>query len=160
MFRGKISNFDIPYGVYRSFFSPCQKKITSIFAKTKFWQKFGWKTKILRFRNSLWVLLIYYSGAHINFPNFQIPFYFFSRVISSSRGEQARHWARGPKTQNFKVLCFEPNFRGRFFMTSKDNPWPHFIKKNPTNWVIHDSSEKHVFPPILSPSHPGSSKSS
>ena len=43
-------------------------------------------------------------------------------------------------------------------MTSEGNPWPHSIKKNLKNWFIHDSSEEHAFPEILSPSHTGSSK--
>ena len=129
----KNSKFLYPLWILSHIFSLCQKKITSIFAKTEFWQKFGWKTKILRFRNDFWVLFISSSGAHINFSNFQNTFYFFSRVISSSRGEQARNWARGPKTQNFKVLHFERNFRGRLSMTSEGNPWPNSIKKHITN---------------------------
>ena len=75
--------------------------------------KFGWKIKILWFRNDFWVLFISSSGANINLPIFKVPFYFSSRVISISICEQARNRARGPKTQKFKVLCFEPNFRGR-----------------------------------------------
>ena len=35
----------------------------------------------------------------------------------------------GPKNQNFKVLRFEPNFRGRLNMTREGTPWPHCIKK-------------------------------
>ena len=150
MFCGKIPNFYIPYGFYHSFFSLCQKKITSIFAKTEFWQKIGWKTKILHFRNDFWVLFISSSGAHIKLPNFQIPLDLSSRVISSSIGEQARNWARGPKTQNFKVLRFKPNFRKRFCMTSKGTPWPNSINKNITNLFIHDSSEVYAFPQVLS----------
>ena len=76
-FHGKIPYFYIPYGFYRNFFSLSQKKFTSIFAKTEFWQKFGCKTKILCFRNDLWVLLISSSVYLINFPNFQIPLDFF-----------------------------------------------------------------------------------
>jgi hypothetical protein len=128
------------------------------FCKNEFWPKFGWKTKILRFRNDFWVLFISSSVAHIKLKKFQIPMDFSSRVISISIGEQARNWARGPKTQKFKVLCFEPNFRGRSNMTSEGTPWPHTINKPLTNWVIHDSSEKHAFPPILSLSLPSSSK--
>ena len=141
-----------------TFFSLCQKNFASIFVKTEFWQKFGWKIKILCFQNDFWVLFIASSGAHINFPNCQIPLDFSSIVIPISIGEQARNWARGSKTQNFKVLRFERNFRGRSNMTSEGTPWPHTIKKHPTNLFIHDSSEKHVFPPILSLSLLGSSK--
>ena len=139
----KIPKFYIHYGFYRKFFSLCQKNFASIFAKTEFWQKFGWKTKILHFRNDFWVLFISSSGAHINFPNFQIPLDLFSRVISSSRGEQAKNW--GLKTQKFKVLSFEPNFKGRLNMASEGTPWPNSIKKHLTNWFIHDSSEEHAF---------------
>ena len=141
-----------------TFFHCVRRTLPRFLQKIEFWQKFGWKTKILHFRNDFWVLLISSSGAHINFPNCQNPLELFSRVILSSRGEHARNWARSPKTQNFKVLRFEPNFRGRLNMTSEGTPCPHSIKKHLTNWFIHDSSEKHAFPPILSPSHPGSSK--
>ena len=158
MFHGRIPIFDIPYGFYRNFFSLCQKNFASIFAKTEFWQKFGWKTKILHFRNDLWVLFIYSSGDHIKFTNLKILLYLFSRVILSSRGEHARNWARGPKTQNFKVLRFKPNFRGRLNMTSEGTTWPHYIKKHLTKLFIHDSSEEHAFPQILSLNHTGSSK--
>ena len=150
----------MPCWFYLIFFSLCQKKITSIFAKTEFWQKFGWKAKILWFRNDFWVLFISSSGAHINFPYCKKPLYFFSRVISSSIGEQARNWARGPKTQKFKVLYFEPNFRGRLNMKIEGNPWDNFIKNNLAKLFIHDSSEEHAFPQILSPSHTGSKFSS
>ena len=147
-----------PLWILLKLFSLCQKNFASIFAKTEFWQKFGWKTKILWFRNDFWVLFISSSGAHINFPNFKIPFYFFYRVISSSIGKQAKNWAQGPKTQKIKVLCFEPNFRGRLNMTSEGTPWPHSIKKHLKNLFIHDSSEEHAFPQVLSPNHTGSSK--
>ena len=120
--------------------------------------KFGWKIKILRFRNDFWVLFISSSGDQINSPICQNPLGFSSRVILISFCEQARNWARGPKTQKFKVLRFEPNFRGRLVMTSKDTPWPNFTKKTLTNLFIHDSSEEHAFPQILSPNHTGSSK--
>ena len=120
--------------------------------------KFGWKIKILRFRNDFWVLFISSSGDKINSPIFQNPLGLSSRVILISFCEHARNWARGPKTQKFKVLCFEPNFRGRSNMTSKDIIWPHNIKKPPKNWVIHDSSGKHALSSILGPSLPGSSK--
>ena len=120
--------------------------------------KFGWKIKILWFRNDFWVLFISSSGDQINSPIFQIPLGFSSRVISIWICEHARNQARGPKTQKFKVLHFEPNFRGRSNMTSKAIIWPHNIKKPPTNWVIHDSSGKHALSSILGPSLPGSSK--
>ena len=113
---------DIHYGFYRNFFSLCEKNFASIVAKTAFWQNFGRKTKILRFRNSFWVLFISSSGDHINIPNCKNPLELFSRVILSSKGEQARNWARGPKTQNFELLCFEPNLKGRLNMTSEGNP--------------------------------------
>ena len=154
----KNFNFLYPLWSYRNFFSLCQKKITSIFGKTKFLQKFGWKTKILRFRNNFWVLFISSSGDHINFPNCKIPLDFFSRVIPSSRGEHARNWAWSPKTQNFKVLCFEPNFKGRLVMNIKGTPLPNFTKKPLKNLFIHDSSEEHAFPQILSLNHTSSSK--
>ena len=121
---------------------------------TKIWLK----NQIPPISKRFWVFFISYSGAHINFPKFQIPFYFFSRVISSSRGEQARNWARGSKTQNFRVLHFEPNFRGRLNMTSEGFPWPHYIKKHLKNWFMHDSSEEHAFPQVLSLNHTCSSK--
>ena len=140
------------------FFHRVRRTLPRFFAKTEFWQKFGWKTKILRFRNYFWVFFIYSSGDHINLPNFQIPLDVSSTVISISIGEQARNWARGSKTRKIKVLCFEPNFKGRLNMTSEGTPWPNSIKKNPTNWFIHDSGEDHAFPPILSLSHTGSSK--
>ena len=120
--------------------------------------KFGWKIKILRFRNDFWVLFISSSGDKINSPIFQVPLGLSSRVIFISFCEQARNWARGPKTQKFKVLRFEPNFRGRSNMTIKVIIWPHNIEKPPKNWVIHDSSGKHALPPILGLSLPGSSK--
>ena len=120
--------------------------------------KFGWKIKILRFRNDFWVLFISSSGDKISSPIFQIPLGFSSRVISISICEQARNRAQGPKTQKFKVLPFEPNFRGRSNMTSEVIIWPQNIKKAPKNWFIHDSSGKHALPSILGPSLPGSSK--
>ena len=120
--------------------------------------KFGWKLKILRFRNDFWVLFISSSGDKINSPIFQNPFGFFSRVILISICEQARNRARGPKTQKFKVLRFEPNFRGRSNMTNKAIIWPKKIKKPPKNWVIHDLSGKHALYSILGLSLPGSSK--
>ena len=43
-------------------------------------------------------------------------------------------------------------------MRSEGDPWYHSIKKHLTNLFIHDSSEEHVFPQILSPNHTGSSK--
>ena len=42
-----------------------------------------------------------------------------SRDISSSRGDRQNPKLGARKTQNFKVLCFEPNFRGRFIVTIK-----------------------------------------
>ena len=39
------------------------------------------------------------------------------------------------KTKIFKVLCFEPNFRGRLFMTSMDMIWIYFLKKHPTKLI-------------------------
>ena len=112
--------------------------------------KFGWKIKILWFRKDFWVLFISSSGAQINSPIFKIPLGFSSRVISISIGKQARNWARVPKTQKFKVLRFKPNFRGGLNMTSEGTPWPHSIKKNLKNWFIHDSSDAHAFPRVLS----------
>ena len=141
-----------------TFFRCVRRTLPQFLQKLSFDKNLAEKTKILRFQNDFWVLFIYSSGAHINSTNFKNTLEFFSRVILSSRGEQARNWAPGPKTQNFKVLHFEPNFRGRLNMTSEGNPWPHSIKKHLTNWFIHDSSEEHVFPQILSPSHTDSSK--
>ena len=92
------------------------------------------------------------------FLNCQNPLEFFSRFIVSSRGEQARNWAQGPKTRNFKVLCFKPNFRERLNITSEGIPWPHSIKKHLTKLFIHDWSEEHAFPQVLSPNHTSSSK--
>jgi hypothetical protein len=43
-------------------------------------------------------------------------------------------------------------------MTSEGNPWPHSIKKHLKKLFIHDSSEEHAFPQILSPNHTSSSK--
>ena len=154
----KLQIFYIPYLFFRSLLSEFQKKITSIFAKTEFWPEFDWKIKILRFRNDFWVLFISSSGDQINSPIFQIPLGFSYRVIFISFCEQASNWARGPKTQKFKVLRFEPNFRGRSNMTIKAIIWPQNIKKPPKNWVIYDLSGKHALPPILGPSLSGSSK--
>ena len=120
--------------------------------------KFGWKIKILRFRNDFWVLFIYSSGHKINSQICQNTFCLSSSVILISFCEQARNWARGPKTQKFKVLRFEPNFRGRSNMTSKVIIWPHNINKPPKNWVMHDLSGKHALSSILGPSLSGSSK--
>ena len=120
--------------------------------------KFGWKIKILRFWNDFWVFFISSSGDQINSPIFQIPFGFFSIVILISICEQARNRARDPKTRKFKVLCFEPNFRGRSNMNNKAIVWSQNIKKPPTNWVIHDLSWKHALSSILGPSLPSSSK--
>ena len=91
--------------------------------------KFGWKIKIFRFRNDFWVLFISSSGDQINLPICQITLGLSSRVIFISFCEQAKNWARGPKTQKFKVLHFKPNFRGRSNMTSKVIIWPHNINK-------------------------------
>ena len=146
----KNSKFLYPLWSLSQLFFNVSEELCLDFAKTEFWQKFGWKTKILRFWNDFWVLFISSSGAHINLPNFQIPFGFSSKLISISICEQARNQARGPKTQNFKVLRFEPNFKGRLYMTSKGTPWKNFIKKHLKNRFIHDSSEVYVFPQILS----------
>ena len=149
--QGFMEKFqDLIYGVYHNFFSLCQKNFASFFAKTKFWQKIGWKTKIFHFRNDVQVLFIYSNGTHIKFPNCKNPLELFSRVILSSRGEQARNWARRQKTQNLKVLRFEPNFRGRLYMTSEGTPMPHLIKRPLKNLFIHHSSDVHMFPQILS----------
>ena len=128
------------------------------FCKNWVLTKFGWKIKILWFRNDFWVLFISSIEAHINLKNCRIQLDFSSGLISISIGEQARNWARGPKTQKFKVLCFEPNFRGRSNMTSKAIVWSQNIKKPPKNWVIHDLSGKHALSSILGPSLSGSSK--
>ena len=61
------------------------------FCKNWVLAKFGWKIKILWFRNDFWVLFISFSGDNIKLPNFQIPLYFSSRVISISIGEHARN---------------------------------------------------------------------
>ena len=128
------------------------------FCKNWVLTKFRWKIKILRFRNDFWVLFISSSGDQINSLICQNTLGFSSRVILISFCEQARNWARGPKTQKFKVLRFEPNFRGRSNMTSKEIIWPQNIKKPPKNWVIHDLSGKHALSSILGLSLPGSSK--
>ena len=62
------------------------------------------------------------------------------------------------KTQIFKVLRFEPNFRGRMYMTSKGTPFPNFIKKPLTKLFIHDSSGLYAFPQVLSLIDTSSSK--
>ena len=154
----KNSKFLYPlFILFKPFFTMIEENHLD-FCKNWVLTKFGWKIKILRFRNDFWVLFISSSGDKINSPIFQIPFGFSSRVISISICEQARNRARGPKTQKFKVPRFEPNFRGRSNMTSKVIIWPHNIKKPPKNWVIHDSSGKHALSSILGPSLPGSSK--
>ena len=43
-------------------------------------------------------------------------------------------------------------------MTSKGNPWPNLTKKTIKIGFIHDSSEEHAFPQVLSPNNTGSSK--
>ena len=141
-----------------TFFHCVRRNLPRFLQKLSFDKNLAEKPKILCFRNDIWVLFISSSGYNINFPNFQIPLYFFSRVILSSRGEQARNWAQSLKTQNFKVLRFKPNFRGRLNMTNEVTPWPHSIKKHLKNGFIHDSSEEHAFPQILSLNHIGSSK--
>ena len=128
------------------------------FCKNWVLTNFGWKIKILWFQNDFWVLFISSSGDQINSPIFQNPLGLSSRVILISFCEQARNWARGPKIKKFKVLRFEPNFRGRSNMNSKAIVWSQNIKKPPKNWVIHDLSGKHALSSILGPSLPGSSK--
>ena len=154
----KISKFLYPLWSLSQLFFTVSEENHLDFCKNRVLTNFGWKIKILRFQNDFWVLFISSSGDKINSPIYKITLGFSSRVISISICEQARNRAQGPKTQKFKVLRFEPNFRGRSNMTSEGTQWPHTIKKTPTNWVIHDSSEKHVFPPILSLSLPGPSK--
>ena len=60
--------------------------------------------------------------------------------------------------KKIKVLRFEPNLRGMLNITYEGTPWPHSMKKHLINLFIHDSSEEHAFPQILSPSNTGSSK--
>ena len=62
------------------------------------------------------------------------------------------------KTQIFKLLRFEPNFRGRFHMTSKGTPWHNLINKTLKKLFIHDSSGLHAFPQALSLMDTSSSK--
>ena len=70
-----------------TFFHCVRRTLPRFLQKLSFDNNLAEKTKIIRFRNDLWVLFIYSSGDHINFPNFKNPFQFFSRVILSSRGE-------------------------------------------------------------------------
>ena len=156
--HGKIPIFYIPYVFYRNLKALCQANFVSIYAKTVFWHKIGWKTKLLRFQNDFQVLLISCSGFLFNLKNYQNQWELFSRFISSSRGEKVEIWARGPKTQNFKVLYFKLNFRGRLYMTIKGTPWPNFLNKTLINGFMHDSSEESSFPRVLSPNNTGSSK--
>ena len=65
---------------------------------------------------------------------------------------------RARKTQIFKVLHFEPNFRGRSYITSNGTPWPHFIKKPIKKLFFHDSSGLYAFPQALSLTDTSSSK--
>ena len=62
------------------------------------------------------------------------------------------------KLKKFKVLRFEPNFKGRLNMTSQGTPWNNSIKKHLKNQFIHEYSEEHAFSRVLSPNHTGSSK--
>ena len=68
-----------------------RRNLPRFLQKLSFDKKLAEKTKILCFRNDFWVLFIYSSGDHINFPNFKIPLDLFSRVILISRGEHARN---------------------------------------------------------------------
>ena len=74
-----------------TFFHCVRRTLPRFLQKLSFDNNLAEKTKIIRFRNDLWVLFIYSSRAHINFINFQIPLGFFSRVILISRGKHARN---------------------------------------------------------------------
>ena len=89
----KITIFYIPYVFYRNLKALCQANFAAIFLKIVFWHKIGWKAKLLRFWNDLWVFLISSIRSHINFTNCKNPLEMFSIFILSSRGEQARNWA-------------------------------------------------------------------
>ena len=99
---------------------------------------------ISRFCSSLWVDSISTFQTSKIHENFSLDS-FQSQEVNMQNPE-----SRARRTQNFKVLCFEPNFRGRLYITSKGNPWTHFIKKPLTNLFIHDSSELYAFPQALS----------
>lgn len=121
------------------------------FSKNSALSKIGWKTKLLRFRISS-------NGFQLNLKIFQNPWDLISRSISSSRGDKWNPEAEARKTQIFKVLRFEPNFRGRFFVTSKGTPWPNLTKKPLTKWIIHVSSEVYTFSQVLGWANTSSSK--
>ena len=154
----KNSNFWYPLWILSQLGSTILVQRFLDFSKNSVLSKIGWKTKILRFRNDFWVLLISSSGVQLNFTKWKNPWQFFYRSISRSRGDRRKFEPGAWKTQNFKVLCFEPNFKGRLVINSIGTPWPNYIKIHITNLFIHDSSEEHVFPQILSSNHTGSSK--
>ena len=126
--------------------------------KFQFPSKFGWKNNLLHFRNDFWVLFISLNGFKINFPNLEKPWELCYRSISSSRGDRWNPELGAKKTQIFKVLRFEPNFRGRLHITSNGTPWNNFIKKPLTKWFIHDWSGLYAFPQALSMINTSSSK--
>ena len=136
-------------GFITTFFHYVGRTFPRFLKRLEFWQKIGWKPKIFRFRNDLWVLFISSNGDHINLTNCKNTLELFSRVILSPRGEHARNRARGPKTKNFKVLRCEPNFMGRLNMTNEGSWWTHSIKKHHKIGFIHDSSDVHAFPRVL-----------
>ena len=49
---------------------------------------------------------------------------------------QLEPWAPSPKTQNFKVLCFGPNFIVVLFMSSMVIIWDYFFQKPSKKWYI------------------------
>ena len=63
-----------------------------------------------------------------------------SRTNSWSKGDSRNPQPWAQKTQIFKVLRFELNFRGRLFMTIMGMIWPYLLLKKPTSLFIHDSS--------------------
>ena len=154
----KNSKFWYPLWILSHIFFTVSEENHLHFLQKLSFDKIWLKNKSLPISKWFWVLFISSSGSHINFSKFQNPLDLFSRVISSWIGEHARNWAKGLKTQRFKVLCFEPNYRGRLNMTSEGTPWNYSINQNLRNWFIHDSGEEHASPPILSLSHIGSSK--
>ena len=128
----------------------CQLNFALIFAKTSFRANLVKKSILSDFERI--------SGFCSSLRMDSISTWKFSKIddnfsLDSFQDQEVNRWNPEPearKTQIFKVLYFEPNFRGRLYMTSKGTQWPHLIKKNLTNWFIHDSNEVYAFPQILS----------
>ena len=75
-----------------------------------------------------------------------------------SRGDKRKSKPRAQKTQIFKVLCFEPDFRGMLYMSSMSIKLHNLTKIKPKNLFSHDSSGFHAFPQVLSLVDTSSSK--